>query len=342
MHDARRLLADLTRIDRRAFWTQVLLTATLGWGGFLLAALSSWWPFILLGLVVATLAAFHATTFLHELSHLGPGQVPGLRAAWNVLWGAPLMLPSWTYERLHAEHHRAEKYGTPADPEYPPLARFTTSQLVGWCLTGLCLPFVLWLRFGLLTPLSFTWPPLRRVVLARLSTLTTDVTYRAAPLGRLATLALWSELLAMVAAWGWTWVAFAAPRVLACFAAVTLSTMLLQQLRTIISHRYRGDGTPMSLEAVMDDSFNFELESPLALLLWPSGTLYHALHHVAPAVPFHHLEAAHRRLSSQLPADSAYHRARSTSITQVLADLLRSSRRQSTREASTGTVWRRV
>lgn len=38
----------------------------------------------------------------------------------------------------------------------------------------------------------------------------------------------------------------------------------------------------------------------------PVGLRYHALHHLFPALPYHNLPEAHRRLMAGLPADHPY------------------------------------
>ena len=43
-------------------------------------------------------------------------------------------------------------------------------------------------------------------------------------------------------------------------------------------------------------------------LFFPLGLRYHALHHLFPALPYHNLGRAHRRLVAQLPAGSPYHK----------------------------------
>ena len=45
-------------------------------------------------------------------------------------------------------------------------------------------------------------------------------------------------------------------------------------------------------------------------MLWaPVGLRYHALHHLLPGVPYHHLGEAHRRISALVETDSPYHKA---------------------------------
>jgi fatty acid desaturase len=277
--------------------------------------------------VVALGAMFRATTFLHELAHLRSEQAPGVRLAWNLLWGAPLMVPSWLYERMHGDHHRPNLYGTAADPEYPPLGTHSTAQLVVWALMGLWLPVLLLVRFALVAPLSFLVPGGRAFVLARLSALTVNTEYRPRALqGSAKRFALLTEGLAMLAAWGWIAMAMVAPHVVVFLALLMLANMALQQLRTTLAHRYTSRGEMMDEEDVHADSYNLVPRSQLLRLLLPVGARLHALHHIAPGVPFHHLEAAHQRLVDWLPPEASYHDATATSLRVILADLLVATR----------------
>jgi fatty acid desaturase len=60
--------------------------------------------------------------------------------------------------------------------------------------------------------------------------------------------------------------------------------------------------------------------------LWaPVGLRFHALHHLLPGVPYHHLLEAHRRLVAALGADSPYHRANYAGLPGLVGRLVRST-----------------
>ena len=63
----------------------------------------------------------------------------------------------------------------------------------------------------------------------------------------------------------------------------------------------------MSYLEQLEDSVNITGHPLLTELFFPLGLRYHALHHLFPALPYHNLGTAHRRLMAQLPADSLYH-----------------------------------
>lgn len=82
----------------------------------------------------------------------------------------------------------------------------------------------------------------------------------------------------------------------------------------------------MSFDEQIADSINFAGRSPLTALLFPVGLRYHALHHWFPALPYHSLGRAHRRLMAQLPADSPYRLTVRRSFLEAVGNLWRGAR----------------
>src|SRR5262249_7550850 len=80
----------------------------------------------------------------------------------------------------------------------------------------------------------------------------------------------------------------------------------LNWVRTIAAHGYRNTGSMMTFIEQIEDSITVPGHPLLAELLFPVGLRYHALHHLFPSLPYHTLGIAHRRLMTQLPADSPY------------------------------------
>jgi fatty acid desaturase len=58
-------------------------------------------------------------------------------------------------------------------------------------------------------------------------------------------------------------------------------------------------------------------------LLAPVGLRFHALHHLAPSLPYHSMGRVHRALSAELPAGSAYHEAASPGVPSAVRQLFR-------------------
>ena len=82
----------------------------------------------------------------------------------------------------------------------------------------------------------------------------------------------------------------------------------------------------MSAQAQVEESINHTGQTWLTVLLFPVGLRYHALHHLFPALPYHRLGTAHRRLMQNLPADSPYRAVNRSSFAEVVGVLWRSAR----------------
>ena len=101
--------------------------------------------------------------------------------------------------------------------------------------------------------------------------------------------------------------------------AVILLT--LNALRTLGAHRWSNDKEQMSFEQQLLDSVNYP-ESRIVGELWaPVGLRYHALHHLFPAIPYHNLGVAHRKLVANLPAENIYNQTDAKTLTGVLQNL---------------------
>ncbi|HZF46611.1 MAG TPA: fatty acid desaturase, partial [Sphingomonadaceae bacterium] len=97
-----RAAAELTRDINTArpgiYWTDMLVSAALGYAALAGAILvSNVWLAIALGLF-ASLALYRALLFIHELTHIHKNALPGFRFAWNLLVGIPVLTPSFMYE----------------------------------------------------------------------------------------------------------------------------------------------------------------------------------------------------------------------------------------------------
>ncbi|MGH6707263.1 MAG: fatty acid desaturase, partial [Sphingomicrobium sp.] len=116
------LTRDLNRASPAIYWADLVGSALLGYGALALAIVTGSTGIALFAGLVAVLALYRAGSFIHELTHLKPGSVPGFRLAWNIAVGIPLLVPSFLYEGVHNQHHGKTYYGTREDPEYLPLA----------------------------------------------------------------------------------------------------------------------------------------------------------------------------------------------------------------------------
>lgn len=309
----------------QVYWTDLLLSAIIGYAALAVTLRINSLALKLTAGVVAILALYRAVSFIHELTHLKQGAVPGFRFMWNLLIGVPLLLPSFMYEGVHNLHHARSRYGTAEDPEYLPLAHMRVWTLPLFLFLSLLAPIALLLRFAVLAPLSLGMPSLRKFVVERGSALAISPGFRRKPpecgdwLYWEAATSLWAiTALALVVTGGIPLSAFVVVLIIAAGIA------LLNQLRTLVAHLWENDGAPISITAQYLDGVNV----PKGLLpeLWaPVGLRYHALHHLLPGLPYHALPEAHRRLAAALPPGSAYHRANHEGLAGLTLRLFRAA-----------------
>ena len=325
--DAIRLLPPAWfRPSPLVYWTDLIVSAAIGWVALVFAVRMSGWPrLVLLG--AAIFALYRATLFIHEITHLAPRKVPGFTAAWNLLVGVPLLVPSFLYRHVHTDHHRQRTYGTEDDPEYFPFARRPPALIVGSLVASLLAPAAFVFRFGVLAPLSWLIPAVRQFTLAHASALAINHRYvRRTPIdgmGRLeeagscavvwGTIVLWQQgVLPTTALW--------------CWGAAVSVAFGVNAVRTLAAHRYDYDAHELTAEQQLLDSCTVAAGSPLSAIWAPVGLRYHALHHWIPSLPYHNLGRAHRRLAAELPADAPYRDTFSPSLAPALASLVRRSR----------------
>jgi fatty acid desaturase len=281
---------------------------------------------------------YRAVMFVHELVHLPERNFRAFRIAWNLLCGIPLLVPSFTYY-THIDHHRRKSFGTAQDGEYLPLARLSPWYVLLFLSQCLWAPPLAVLRFGLLTPLTWLSPALRRWVHRHASSLVIDPTYiRPLPTRQARRVIFLQELACCAFIWG---VAIVWPMLLDRWLlpllvqaySTSVVLVLLNSIRTLAAHRWHSTGEEGRFLDQMLDSVTIDNDSPLAVLINPVGLRYHATHHLFPSLPYHNLRAAHKRLMAQLPADSPYRRTVAHSISATIADLVRRASRHQPRTA---------
>jgi fatty acid desaturase len=309
--ELRQRLADAFRPRPLIYWSDMLFSAGLGWFLFVVACQASFGSALhLVASVGAIFALLRAVLFIHELTHLKTGQLRGFETVWNLIVGIPLLVPSLMYVGSHMDHHRRTGFGTLDDPEYAPIASWSRLRLALFVLTVAVIPILLPLRWAVLGPVSRLVPPLRPLVVGKLSTLVINSSYtRPLPRGRHAVRWSWLEAGTCLYAWG----------VVACFAAgwiplalffqwwlVAAGILIVNQVRTLAAHGYENMGEPVDAEGQLLDSINLRGWPIVTALIAPVGLRYHALHHYLPSLPYHSLGTVHRRLIAQLPQDAPY------------------------------------
>jgi fatty acid desaturase len=313
LSEAAELVRDLLIPNPRIYWVDFLFHMSLGWSAFFLAlqfpTLSLWQIFFY---VVSGLALYRSVIFIHELAHLKKGTFRLFRIVWNITCGFPLMVPSFTYDGVHNDHHKRNVYGTKNDGEYLPFAVERPSKIIAYVLLIFLLPILFAGRFLLLTPLSYLNKTLRRFVWERASSLVIDLGYRRPPPSLKKGDGTWRIQELFTSIYGITAVLLVLIgllpyQVLVLWYLVALLIFLLNSLRTLAAHCYRNPG-----DFVMDfaeqylDSVNVSGNLFLTGLWAPVGLRYHATHHLFPSMPYHALGEGHRRLLRDLSDKRLY------------------------------------
>ena len=319
-----KLVADLHVPRPGIFWTDLAISAVGGWAAFAAAVFSRPFsaPMWISGLVSA-LALYRGVCFTHELAHLQRRAIPGFETSWNVLFGIPLLLPSFTYLGVHQSHHSLSSYGTKDDPEYLPFARSRRLMVIFAIQSTLLMPIALVVRFLVLAPIGLVWPALHRWPEAHASSFAMNPEYRravgsdmAAKMRRweIGMLVFWSAAFAMM------YVGALPFRAFALWLGVLTFVSFLNTVRVLGAHEYDSEGAVLSRHGQLGDSIDTP-GGPWTELWAPVGLRYHALHHYFPGIPYHNLGRAYRRIVATLPRGAAYLESTSPSIRQSLAVL---------------------
>jgi fatty acid desaturase len=322
------------KVNPAIYWGDFLASASLGWMMFGWAVMAGGWSraWLLSGAIVAL---YRAVLFIHEIAHRAQRDVSGFKLAWNAIVGVPLLVPSFLYEGVHSDHHRQSSYGTEADPEYVPFGRRPARLMGGWIVASLLAPLAMVIRFGVLAPLSWAVPPLRRLIVDRYSALVINHQYlRHTPMGIAGRV---QEAAACAACWiaiGLWWSGRLQATTVFCWFIASGVVSGINALRTLAAHRYDRDHGELSMTEQLLDSCTIagggRLSDALIALghavMAPVGLRYHALHHWIPSLPYHNLGRAHRRLVAALRSDAPYHVTIERGFAPAWRDLWRRSR----------------
>lgn len=334
---ARAIVGDLFIPKAWVYWTDLLSTLAVAYPCaiyFLVSKTLGPWQWS--ALVVAGFGLFRAGTFIHEIQHFQSAAMRRFTIGWNMICGIPMMTPSFMYDNHHG-HHRHDSYGTPGDAEYLPLGAGPLGHFVVYALQAFLTPALVGFRFLFLVPLSFASPRLRRWLLERFSYFGINPHYRRAlPSAERRTWWALMDAACSLRVWAAVGVVLLGLAPWAHIGKLYLLGVMglgLNFVRNLTAHRYRNAGAQMSYFQQLLDSINI-VGKPISTELWyPVGLRYHALHHLFPAIPYHNLGLAHRRLMAQLPADSPYRRTVHSGFFGVLAQLWRDSRAGRERQA---------
>jgi len=354
-------VSDLFRPNRLIYWVDFLLTLTVGYTAasvYLTANVLSLRQIVCFCLAVAAL--YRVAIFMHEIVHFRRGEMTAFKVGWNLLAGIPMLTPSFLYE-VHIEHHNTQTYGTNQDAEYLPLGHGPWYRVVTFFLQPFLLPIYFALRFLLVVPVSFLHPAIRQWVLERMSSNAINFRHRREirPDDRRA---VWAcvDIACSLRIWGMVFFAAGMPwlasqsqywrklfpnaswdqawRPLQLYA-IAVGILVLNHLRTLVAHRYQSLGAPLSHQEQLLDSVDIVGDSVGTEIVCPLGLRYHALHHLFPALPYHNMGIAHRRIMAGLPADSPYRQVVYSSMGAALLAFLRSMRALAVKTPHGAKLW---
>lgn len=324
------LVADLHTPKPWIFWSDLLSSALLGWTAFAVAVVWVNQPAVMLpALLLAAFGLYRGVCFTHELAHLRRRTLPGFETTWNLLFGLPLLLPSFTYIGVHQSHHSLSTYGTKDDPEYLPLARSRGMLTIFTIQSTLLLPLLLVIRFLILAPIGLALPRFHRWLEAHASSFSMNPAYRretspetASKIRRweASVLLFWSVPIALAATGALTNASFGV------WIAVLVIISFLNTVRVLGAHEYESDGSPRTRFGQLTDSIDTP-GGPWTELWAPVGLRYHALHHYFPGIPYHNLGPAYRRIVKRAPATDTYLESTSPSLQRSLRTLYGKARR---------------
>jgi fatty acid desaturase len=308
LRDAYHGIRDLFAPDPRRYWADLVGTGIIGWASAAVAVGAAGRPEVAaVAVAIAIPVWYRASLMVHELTHQKPGEIPGFHLAWNLVIGVAWLFPSIMYERVHNGHHRRTTYGTPDDPEYLPLAGRPWA-IAGYLAVGLVLFPLLFLRFLIVTPLSYVIPPLRRFLFRYGSSYVINPWF-ARSMNRqerqrilcweLIILAVWVPpvVLTLTGVLPWRW--------LAVWYVIHTGATMINKVRMLAAHHFASDGHPTDHFGQFRDS----VDTPGGWWteLWaPLGLRYHALHHLFPTLPFHNMGKAYARLTAGSPDGALY------------------------------------
>ncbi|MFN7730743.1 MAG: fatty acid desaturase family protein [Pirellula sp.] len=340
MRQAKELVRDLQQPIAWIYWTDFLATILAGHALFALNANSHRWltaapaPLAIatkLALFAATILLFlRAAMFTHELVHLPKQGWTAFRIAWNLLCGIPFLIPSFTYYP-HIDHHRRKSYATEDDGEYLNLSHQPPRAIVLYMLAIVITPSVGLARFAILSPICWVLPHVRHWTFTHASTMVMDITYRRPEAARRVMRIVLLQEAACFAVCvylllhGWFWTGPGIDPLWTHAYAVSLGLIFLNNVRTLGSHRWTGPGSELTFEEQLLDSCDYPYRPWLTELWGPTGTRYHATHHLFPGIPYHNLGIAHRRLMAGLPENSIYRETVRVSLLREIAALWKRS-----------------
>jgi len=321
------VVRDLLTPNPWIFWADLVVTLTVA-NVALAMHFATTNPWIQIPtFIIAGIAFYRCSMFIHEVQHLRDGTFVGFKIAWNLFCGIPFLIPAYTYGD-HKGHHVNREYGTLDDAEYLQLVRQPIRSAFYMFTRIFWLPVVFLFRYMFLTPLAYLVTAVRHWIWKYATRAPAINLSRNRYLPSPAVEWVWKLQEAGCCIYAWTVMTMVATGVLDwnwLFHIYLLSVFIitLSHSRTLASHRFINDGREMTYVEQLLDSTTVPGHPILTEIWGPIGLRYHALHHVVPSIPYHNIGIAHRRLMQRLEPGSPYHETLRTSLFHALSDVAR-------------------
>lgn len=331
LKEARALVAHLMKPKAHIYWLDLLLNVILGWGSFYIVIVTeSFSPINIAAFIVSAFSIYRVAIFTHEIVHIKKGTFKFFIVFWNIIAGFPLLIPSFTYQGVHSDHHRRDTYGTKEDGEYLPFGAEEGWKIIAYVFLSIVLPLLFLGRFLILAPLSWIIKPLGHYAWERASSLTIDLEYRRPPPTKLDG-QHWrlQEICASLYAWTAATLIYLGImpfKVAIVWYLVTVLVFAMNSLRTLGAHAYRNPG---DVKMSVPDQFLDSIDVTGGILspFWaPVGLRFHATHHLFPQMPYHSLGTAHDLLVKKLSNNDLYLSATRKNLWHALSTLWEDSR----------------
>lgn len=315
-------------INKTHFYVDLILSALVAW--LPLAAIQVFSTDTALTIVLAIISYigfYRGLAFIHETVHFYK-KIPGLKEIYNVFFGFPIRAPLFVHTP-HKFHHLPNTFATPQDPEYAYLKGSGTFSLFKPILAGIFFPLFLAIRFGVISTFSWVLPKKWRVALyQRASTIIvnpkyvrpyTDEELKQAQIEELGCALYFNAFLALIIAG-----VISMKLVMIMYAIMAIGSFI-NVWRARIAHLYDNQEEALSPLGQLRDSVT--IENRWFSFLWaPLGLQYHSLHHLAPAIPYHNLQKAHRFLVQNFTAVDSYKKTIKQNPLQGIATFVRTVR----------------
>ncbi len=268
------------------------------------------------------LCFYRVFSFIHEIAHFKGSKLQGFKWLWMGLVGIPFLLPYSLYTD-HVTHHSQKNYGTKTDGEFLPFTSMKRSARYLFLMHGLFNPLLLVFRYGILTPLGYINRQWREQIYRCASAAVIDPSYKRLfksitdfTVFKRHECICFLYLIGVITLSAFQYIPLTI--ILYYYLIIALASTL-NAFRTAIAHVYHNPTSDkMTFENQFFDSINIT-SWPFIHSLWaPVGLRFHALHHLFPSMPYHHLGKAHQLLIKTLPENSPYHTANRSSAFQSI------------------------